>query len=154
MSARRGAGGGLVAAVEVDRGVTERGEPGDVGGVWVVPVGGEVVEGRLGVHGLPQHNYVDHEAEGVELVFLPDLVVLAELAALAVEDIAGQAVAGFAAFEQVVDAAVLQYVQGFDHAAVADALGYHPVTTAKIATQVGVTWSRYAPGDPTRIGDS
>jgi hypothetical protein len=46
------------------------------------------------------------------------------LAALAVEDIAGQAVAGFAALEQVVDgaavlgfAAVLQYVQGFDHVA-------------------------------------
>jgi hypothetical protein len=46
------------------------------------------------------------------------------LAALAVEDIAGQAVAGFAALEQVVDgaavlefAAVLQYVQGFDDAA-------------------------------------
>lgn len=26
---------------------------------------------------------------------------------------------------------------------VADALGYHPVTTAEIATQAGATWSRY-----------
>jgi hypothetical protein len=33
---------------------------------------------------------------------------------------------------------------------VADALSYHPVTTAKIATQIGATWSRYAPGDHTR----
>ena len=30
---------------------------------------------------------------------------------------------------------------------VADALSYHPVTTTKIATQAGTTWSRYAPGD-------
>jgi hypothetical protein len=67
----------LVAAVEVDRGVAERGESGDVGGVGVVSVGGEVVEGCLSVHGLPQHNYVDHDAESVELVFLSDLVVLA-----------------------------------------------------------------------------
>jgi hypothetical protein len=37
---------------------------------------------------------------------------------------------------------------------VADALSYHPVTTAKIATQIGATWGRYAPGDHTRIGDS
>jgi hypothetical protein len=39
-------------------------------------------------------------------------------------------------------------------AVVADALSYHPVTTAKIATQSGVTWSRYAPDDHTRTGDS
>lgn len=48
----------MVAAVEVDRGVAERGEPGDVGGVGVVPVGCcEVVEGEggLDVDGLPQH---------------------------------------------------------------------------------------------------
>ena len=37
---------------------------------------------------------------------------------------------------------------------VADALSYHPVTTAKIATQVDVTWNRYAPGDHTRTGHS
>jgi hypothetical protein len=71
------AGGGVVAAVEVDGGVAERGEPGDVGGVGVVPVSGEVVERGLGVDGLPEHNYVDHDPEGVELVFLSDLVVLA-----------------------------------------------------------------------------
>jgi hypothetical protein len=27
------------------------------------------------------------------------------------------------------------------------ALGYHQVTTAKLAAQAGTTWSRYAPGD-------
>jgi hypothetical protein len=30
---------------------------------------------------------------------------------------------------------------------VADALGYHQITTAKLAAQAGTTWSRYAPGD-------
>jgi hypothetical protein len=56
--AGRWAACGLVAAVEVDRGVAERGKPGDVGGVGVVvPVGCEVVEGEggLDVDGLPQH---------------------------------------------------------------------------------------------------
>jgi hypothetical protein len=30
---------------------------------------------------------------------------------------------------------------------VAEALGYHYVTTAKLAAQAGTTWSRYASGD-------
>jgi len=34
--------------------VAERRQPGDVGRVDLVPVGGEVVEGGLGVDGLPQ----------------------------------------------------------------------------------------------------
>jgi hypothetical protein len=33
---------------------------------------------------------------------------------------------------------------------VADALGYHQVTTAKLAAQAGGTWSRYAAGDHQR----
>jgi hypothetical protein len=50
--------------------------------------------------------------------------------------------------------AIRQHVLDMPAPVVADALGYHPVTTAKIATQAGVTWSRYAPGDHTRTGDS
>ena len=80
------------------------GESGDEGGVGVVPVGGEVVEGGLNVDGLPQHKDVDHDSERVELVFLPDLIVLAELAAVAVEHVARQAVPGLTAVEQVVNA--------------------------------------------------
>ena len=52
-----------------------------------VSVRGEVVEGGLDVDGLPEHDDVDHDAEAGELVFLTDLVVLAELAALPVEDV-------------------------------------------------------------------
>ncbi|MBV9448900.1 MAG: hypothetical protein JO345_23680 [Streptosporangiaceae bacterium] len=51
-------------------------------------------------------------------------------------------------------AAIRQHLRDMPAALVADALSYHPVTTAKIATQIGVTWSRYAPGDHTRTGDS
>ena len=68
----------------------EWGEPGDVGRVDRVALRGEVVEGGLDVYGLPEHNDVDHDAEATELVFLPDPVVPAQLAALAVEDGAGQ----------------------------------------------------------------
>jgi hypothetical protein len=51
-------------------------------------------------------------------------------------------------------AAIRQHVLEMPAPVVADALSYHPVTTAKIATQIGATWNRYAPGDHTRIGDS
>ena len=62
------------------------GELGDVGRVDRIALRGEVVEGGLDVYGLPQHDDVDHDAEAVELVFLPDLVVPPQLAAVAVED--------------------------------------------------------------------
>jgi len=47
-------------------------------------------------------------------------------------------------------AAIRQHILEMPAPVVADALSYHPVTTAKIATQVGATWSRYAPGDHTQ----
>ncbi|MCA1693939.1 MAG: site-specific integrase, partial [Actinobacteria bacterium] len=51
-------------------------------------------------------------------------------------------------------AAIHQHVLDMPAPVVADALSYHPVTAAKIATHIGATWSRYAPGDHTRTGDS
>ncbi|MGI8313152.1 hypothetical protein [Saccharopolyspora hattusasensis] len=56
-------------------------------------------------------------------------------------------------------AAIRQHLQDMPAPIVADALGYHPVTTARLATQAGTTWSRYAPGDhpplpPGRTRDS
>lgn len=42
--------------------------------------------------------------------------------------------------------AIRQYVLEMPASVVADALGYHPVTTAKLASQAGTTWSRYAAG--------
>jgi hypothetical protein len=43
--------------------------------------------------------------------------------------------------------AIRQHVLEMPAPVVADALGYHPVTTAKLAAQVAATSSRYAPGD-------
>ncbi|GHE72606.1 hypothetical protein [Streptomyces capitiformicae] len=47
-------------------------------------------------------------------------------------------------------AAIRQQVLEMPAPVVADALGYHQVTTTKLAAEAGGTWSRYAPGDPTR----
>jgi hypothetical protein len=44
-------------------------------------------------------------------------------------------------------AAIRQHVLDMPAPIVADALGYHQVTTVKLATQAGATWSRYASGD-------
>jgi hypothetical protein len=57
------------------------------------------------------------------------------LAAL-VNDIGIPAVAGRAL-------AIRQHVLEMPAPVVADALGYHPVTTAKLAAQAAGTWSRY-----------
>jgi hypothetical protein len=46
--------------------------------------------------------------------------------------------------------AIRQQVLEMPSPVVADALGYHPVTTARLATQAAATFSRYAPGDHAR----
>ncbi|MGH3194579.1 MAG: hypothetical protein ACRDNT_01325 [Streptosporangiaceae bacterium] len=46
--------------------------------------------------------------------------------------------------------AIRQHVLEMPAPVVADALGYHQVTTAKLAAQAGGTWSRYASGDHLR----
>jgi hypothetical protein len=51
-------------------------------------------------------------------------------------------------------AAIRQRVLEMPAPVVADALSYHPLTAAKIASHAGATWSRYAPDDHTRTGDS
>lgn len=46
--------------------------------------------------------------------------------------------------------AIRQHVLEMPAPVVADALGYHHVTTAKLAAQAGGAWSRYAAGDHLR----
>ena len=46
--------------------------------------------------------------------------------------------------------AIRRHVLVMPSPVVADALGYHPVTTARLAAQSGGTFSRYAPGDHER----
>ena len=50
--------------------------------------------------------------------------------------------------------AIRQHVLEMPAPVVADALGYHQVTTAKLAAQAGGTWSRYASGDHLRSPSS
>ena len=50
--------------------------------------------------------------------------------------------------------AIRQHVLEMPAPVVADALGYHPVTTAKLAAQAAGTWSRYAPGGHLRSPSS
>jgi hypothetical protein len=47
-----------------------------------------------------------------------------------------------------------QHVLEMPAPVVAGALGYHPVTTAKLAAQAAGTWSRYAPGGHPRSPSS
>jgi len=46
--------------------------------------------------------------------------------------------------------AIRQHVLEMPAPVVADALSYHPVTTARLAAQAADIFSRYAPGDHTR----
>ncbi|MFF5211011.1 hypothetical protein [Streptosporangium sp. NPDC000396] len=47
-------------------------------------------------------------------------------------------------------AALRQHIQASPAPIIADALGFHPVTTAKLAAETGATYNRYAPGDHTQ----
>ncbi|MBV9163145.1 MAG: hypothetical protein JO281_16670 [Pseudonocardiales bacterium] len=51
-------------------------------------------------------------------------------------------------------AAIHQHLQDIPAAVTADALSYHPITTTKITTQIGVTWTHYTPSDHPRTHDS
>ena len=96
----------MVAAEQVDVVVNERGKPLDVGVLGGVAARAELGEGGVEVTGVPQHDGVEDEdeAEGAELVLLAFPVTLAELAALAVEDLASEGVTGFGAVELGEDA--------------------------------------------------
>ena len=59
--------------------------------------GDDVVDRALGVDGVVENDRVHDQAERVELFFLAVTVRLAELAAAAVADVAGKAMAAFAA---------------------------------------------------------
>jgi hypothetical protein len=45
--------------------------------------------------------------------------------------------------------AIRQHILDMPAPVAADALGYHQVSAARIASQAGATWSRYAPGGHT-----
>ena len=75
--------------------VAERGQPGGVLVSDRIAGGPQRGDGGVDLAGVPQHHGVEPQAEGAELVFLALAVGLAQLAALAVEDLASQPVPGF-----------------------------------------------------------
>lgn len=103
MVRRTGSGGCEVGAGEDDVAVAEGAEALDVVAVDGVAVGVEFVEGALGVDGVVEGDAVDDEAQSGELFFLALTVGLAQLAAAAVEDLAGQRMGAFAAVESGAD---------------------------------------------------
>lgn len=64
--------------------------------------------------GVPQHDHVEHQAERTGLVFLPLAIVLPQLASLAVEDGAGDAVPPLATVELSQRAPALGFVIDVD----------------------------------------
>lgn len=122
--------------MEIDCGVAERREPGDVGRVGLVSVDDEVDEGGLDVHGLPEHDHVDHKAQGAQLVLLSGLIVLAQLAAGTVEHVSGQAVAALAPAEDAVDG-----MSSGDFApALSEFFGSAAGLSASVVTRLTVQW--------------
>jgi hypothetical protein len=77
----------------------ERAEPLDVGVVDRQAAGGEVVKRALGVDRVVEDDRVDDQTERAKLFFLALAVALAQLAAVAVADVAGEGVAALGAVE-------------------------------------------------------
>lgn len=79
--------------------VAERREPFHVFVGYRHSVFSKFVQGFVHVFGVPQHDCVDDESEGAELVFLAFSVALAELPAVSVEEVSCEGVAAFGAVE-------------------------------------------------------
>ena len=62
----------------------ERRQPGNIVGQDLVSLGPELIERRIHVNGVPEHDEVDDESERTKLVLLSLAIALAQFAALAV----------------------------------------------------------------------
>ena len=91
--------GERVAAEHVDVFVAERRKPGLVFRQNWVALASKLSQDRVRVQRVPQDDHVDDQTEGAELIFLAFAIPLVQLAALAVENVAGQAVPAFAEIE-------------------------------------------------------
>src|ERR1035441_1537897 len=88
-------GGEGVATQAVEVRVPERGQPGDSLVAHGLAAAAQALDDGVEVTGIPQHDGVEDQAEGGELMFLAFAVGLPDLAAVAVADLAAEAVAGF-----------------------------------------------------------
>jgi hypothetical protein len=67
---------GSIAAKHVDMVEAQWGQAGDVFIANVVSTGTELVQRRIHVNRVPEHDDVDHQTEGAELVFLAFAIAL------------------------------------------------------------------------------
>lgn len=66
---------------------------------YLESVPAQFAEGGVHIAGVPQHDCVDDESEGTELIFLTLTLALAKLPAVAVEDVSGERMAALGAVE-------------------------------------------------------
>jgi hypothetical protein len=99
-----------IAAEHVDVLETEGRQPGNVVGQDLVSLGPELIERRIHVNGVPEHDEVDDESERTKLVLLSLAIALAQFAALAMEEDAGELMASFATVELDEDASAIAVV--------------------------------------------
>jgi hypothetical protein len=66
--------------------VPQRRQARDVFGLYRNALSLHVCEGRVQVERIPQHDYVHHQAQGAELIFLPLTIALADFSTLPMKD--------------------------------------------------------------------
>jgi hypothetical protein len=88
----------------------KRRKPGPVLVAPVKALGAELVQCRVHVDRIPEHDSVHHQTQGPELVLLPFAVTLPQFAALAVEDDTGELVAALAAVQLDQDAPAIGFI--------------------------------------------
>jgi hypothetical protein len=79
----------------------ERGQPGHVLAADRVALAAQLVQGGVPVGGVPQHDAVEHQAQGPQLGLDPRVIALVDVSLAAMEDLPGQPLA---ALLQVADA--------------------------------------------------
>ena len=91
------------------------------------------------VTGIPQHDGVEDQAEGGELIFLAFAIGLPDLAAVAVADLAAEAVAGFLHGELPVHPPLVAAVNGVDEREQVQGLGDPAVLDERLPERGGVS---------------
>jgi hypothetical protein len=93
----------------------ERRQPGNIVGQYLVPLGPELIERRIHVNGVPEHDEVDDESERTKLVLLSLAIAQAQFSTLAMKEDAGELMASFAPIELDEDASSIAVLEHTMH---------------------------------------
>jgi hypothetical protein len=104
-----------IAAEHVDVLEAERRQPGNIVGQYLVPLGPELIERRIHVNGVPEHDEVDDESERTKLVLLSLAIAQAQFSTLAMKEDAGELMASFAPIELDEDASSIAVLEHTMH---------------------------------------